>query len=153
MSQSFRAAVEQCTPLRSHLRDGLKALRRRDRLRVRCVEPRRIVGSVDLDAAMRTTLPNAPRWDYGVGHASDAAGDCAHWIEVHPASAREVDVVERKLIWLKQWLGDNVRALRGLPRRFVWVASGRTSLSPTSPDRKRLAQLGLVHVGRVYELR
>lgn len=149
MSRSFRAAAEACEALRQHVRQGLQALQRADRERVRARDPRTLTGSINLDAALADSLPNAPRWDYGVGHRPTThAGELVYWIEVHPATDGQVSSVEAKLEWLKGWLRSAAPELSRMKRRFIWVSSGDTSLTPMSPALRRLAQKGCVHVGR-----
>ncbi len=131
----------------------MQALAATDRGRVRARVRRRLAGSVAVDSALARALPDAPRWDYGVGYRpSNDADDVVHWVEVHPATEGEVKSVAAKLEWLKGWIGTNATKLAALDRRFVWVSSGRTRLAPTSPGLKRLAQKGCRHVGRVYEI-
>lgn len=104
-----------------------------------------------MDSALAAVLPHAPRWDYGVGYRpSGNREDVMHWVEVHPATDGEVQAVVDKLEWLKKWLGRNTDTLAAMESRYVWVSSGSTRLSPASPGRKRLAQRGCVHVGKVY---
>lgn len=153
MSASFRAATQACAALRVHLKSGLQALRASDRRRLRARDSRRLAGSIDVDSALASALPNAPRWDYGVGYRpSNRASDVVHWVEVHPATQREVKAIEAKLEWLKKWIDVNATDLAALDRCFVWVSSGKTHLTPTSPALRRLAQKGCRHVGQVYEI-
>lgn len=151
--RTFRAGIEACAALQSHYRVGLQALEASDHRRFRARDTRRLAGSVDVDSALKSELPKAPRWDYGVGYRpSNAADDVVHWVEVHQATEGEVKAIEAKLKWLKEWIGANATELAIMDRRFVWVSSGKTRLAPTSPALKRLAQRGCLHVGRVYEI-
>jgi hypothetical protein len=153
MERSFCASAAACQALSNHLRQGLQALQRRDRERVRARYARRIVGSVSLDNALAESHPNEPRWDYGVGYQPTKNGDdVVHWIEVHPATDAEIRFVQAKLAWLKAFLSRNALALAALERRFVWVSSGKTRLTPTAPALRRLAEEGCRHVGRVYQI-
>lgn len=151
MRGEFRAAAEACSALRSHVRNGLQALRESDRAHVRARDGRRLAGSVDVDSALAEALPNSPRWDYGIGYRpSSKMDEVVHWVEVHPATDGEARKVEAKLEWLRDWMAENATELAGMDRRFVWVSSGRTRLTPTSPGLRRLAQKGCRHVGKVY---
>ena len=153
MRRRFRIAAEACSALRSHVRNGLQALRRPDRTRVRAKNSRRLAGSIDVDSALAEALPNAPRWDYGIGHQPPSNRDeVVHWVEVHPATDGEVSKMEAKLEWLKNWMDNNAEELARMDRRFVWVSSGRTHSTPTSPGLRRLAQKGCCHVGSVYTI-
>src|SRR5438105_14900063 len=101
---TFSEAVS-CTPsIRDHLKSGLKALRKADRGRVRC-ESSHLLGSVDIDSALRKLHPNDARWDYAVRISATRHLDSVVWLEVHPASSLHIDEVLDKLQWLRQWLG------------------------------------------------
>ena len=153
MRQEFRVAAQACSALGAHVRDGLQALRGSDRTHVRAKDTRRLAGSVAVEAALAKALPNSPLWDYGVGYRpSDNRNDVVHWVEVHPATDGEVRSVKAKLEWLIEWMTENAAELAKMDRRFVWVSSGRTHFSPTSPGLKRLAQKGCRHVGKVYTI-
>ena len=73
-------------------------------------------------------------------------------LEVHPATDGEVRSVEAKLEWLKNWMDNNAAELTSMDRRFVWVSSGKTHLTPTAPGLRRLAQKGCRHVGSFYAI-
>lgn len=141
---TFREAVRSTPAVQSHLRNGLQALRGVDRNRLHSAEPRRFRGSVNLEEALSPSGPGDPRWDYGIGVAR-RAGDLALWLEVHPASsAHHLEEVRRKLDWLKKWLRVEAPALESLPPRFVWLASGSVCFHSGSPQRRRIAQFGLL---------
>lgn len=151
-AQTFTAAIAACPVIASHVRRGLQAVSGVDRRRLKVRDSRRVAGSIHLDAALRTSLPTSPRWDYGVGYACGGHAEFVHWIEVHPGNQGEVKSMEAKLRWLRSWLASEAKPLERLPRRFVWVSSGRTSLSPQAPARRLLAQLGLIHAGGSYTI-
>jgi hypothetical protein len=135
---SFVRAVGKTPHLKEHLKPGLTAIRRSDRVRIQCSQPRRLTGSVDLDAALKPVQPTKPRWDYGIGLDSRVV-----WLEVHPASSHHIDEVLNKLAWLRQWLEADAPALRCLRTEFIWLASGRVGFRSGSPQMKRIAQCGL----------
>ncbi len=64
---NFAKAVRDTRAVRSHLREGLKALREVDRNRLHCSEPRNVRGSVNLEEALPPGGPGDARWDYGIG--------------------------------------------------------------------------------------
>jgi hypothetical protein len=102
---------------------------------------------------MAVACPDEPRWDYAIGHQpSNYTGETVYWIEIHPASSGEVDVVLRKLAWLRTWLCTSAPKLDALRREFIWISSGKTSFTLTSPQQKRFAQQGLQHKGRVFRI-
>lgn len=149
----FRSAAAATKGLDSAVEDGLGALRRADRERIACADPRRIAGSVDIDTTLRESHPSDPRWDYAVGVVGGpGTSDRVHWIEVHPANSRHVDEVLAKLQWLRRWLVEVDSPLRELAVTFVWVASGAVALPKHSPQRKRVAAAGLHFAGSHHTL-
>jgi len=143
----FQSAVKATPALASALKEGLQALQQIDRGRIECKNPRILAGSVNVDAALKETLSNAPRWDYGIGVHIDKKNDRVIWIEVHPASSRHINDILSKLQWLKSWLKTEAPQLYALPREFVWIASGAAAIQPGSPQRKKLAEYGLIFAG------
>lgn len=142
---SFPEAAHACPHLRGKCKPGLQALPPRDRQRIDCPRPRCLTASLNLDEALEQSLPNDPRWDYGIGFRTHEA-HCVCWIEVHPATQSEA--VIKKIDWLKHWLKQNAAALDALPATFVWLASGAVRVTPASPALKRLAARGVMFRGR-----
>ncbi|MBX3413130.1 MAG: hypothetical protein KF708_10615 [Pirellulales bacterium] len=150
----FKSAVEQSAQLQSAYCDGLQALTAADRACIRTEDPRRLTGSIDIDTTLSKACPNDPRWDYAIGHQpANLDSEVVYWVEVHPASDREITVVLNKLQWLKSWLQANAEELLAMPREFVWISSGRTSFTPTSPQKRRCAAQGLQHMGTFLHMR
>ncbi len=150
---TVQEAVEQTPHLQRAWKAGLGALRARDRPHIAAENTRNLTGSVDADMALQRQEPHAHRWDFAIGyqHANRTA-ECVYWVEIHTASDKQVKVVLDKLRWLKSWLaGDGVR-LRRFERDFVWVSSGSTSFTLTSPQQKQFALLGLQHKGTVLRI-
>ena len=151
----FREAVEATVSIRDAYRDGLQALRHGDRKHVDAQDRRSLAGSVDLDTACKHSHPNDPRWDYAVAYqrAKSHPGD-VFWIEVHPVRTEDHRAeVRRKFDWLKVWLAAEGKRLRAFPAFYVWIASGKTSFTSTSPQIRALAQLGVLFAGRHYRIR
>lgn len=147
---SFQAAVQAApTAVAGAYRPGKQALPGQHRSLVTCADSRRLTGSVNLDAALQASLPNAPRWDYGLGYQPVSGAERAVWIEVHPAATSNVGEVLRKLYWLRSWLSRQGRALNRLTQGtsgvqpFVWIATGHVGINANSPQRRRLNQSGL----------
>jgi hypothetical protein len=144
----LQAVLATGEPVASTLRNGKQALGNNAAC-LTCDNTRRFVGSLELDSALRATYPNANRWDYGVGFAQSRLKEVALWIEIHPASEGEVDVMISKLNWLKGWLRGSAPALNRLTQRtdgsraFYWVASAGVSMTPKSRKAKLLQQAGL----------
>jgi hypothetical protein len=120
---------------------GLQALGAHAKL-IDSASPRSLVGSVDLDAAVRAEFPREPRWDYGLG-VKQSSGLKAVWVEVHRATDGDVAAVIKKARWLKTWLSKSPGTLKQLPAELIWIADGRVGLSPKSPKRALLAQEGV----------
>lgn len=149
----FKDAVENTPEIEDALHHGLQALRRRDRTHVTASDTRRITGSVDIDTSLRRRYPQEPRWDYAIGHLpKNSRKETVYWIEIHPAGDGEVHIVIAKLNWLKQWLDEKAPYLDAMRREFIWLSSGRTTFTLSSPQKKRFAQLGLHHRGRAFEI-
>jgi hypothetical protein len=132
------AACLQSRGLSQHLQRGLQALGKH----AACLEMRhrKAQASVDLDAALQKSAPNAPRWDYGVDAADRSRPTCV-WIEVHPATSSEVKTVVEKLRWLQGWLRQS-DACRAATHEFYWVATEAGVRIDTKRQRE-LAAAGL----------
>jgi hypothetical protein len=151
----FQAAVANSNDVRDFYQAGLQALLERDRNRLSCEDPRKISGSLNLDAAVAGLYPNQPRWDYGIGIKKTGSTDEAIWIEVHPADANQVQKLIDKLTWLKNWLDNRARDLMNITERdspYIWVSSGRVSFQQTSPQAKRLALAGITFPREHYSI-
>jgi len=150
---TFRKAVKETPSVADAWRRGLGALRGVDKKHVDAENTRRLRGSVDVDTALKATCPGDPRWDYAIGHRpANFATEIVYWVEIHPASTGEVNAVLQKLAWLKAWLRESAPQLDALRRAFIWVSSGKTSFTLSSPQQKRIAQQGLQHKGRVFKI-
>jgi hypothetical protein len=149
----FKDAVEKTVGLEGAWHGGLQAMPAADRQHVDAEDARRLTGSANVDAALAERHPNDPRWDYAVGHSpTNRRGEVVYWIEIHPASNREINVVLGKLTWLKSWMKNSAPRLQAMEKVFVWVSIGKTSFTLSSPQQKRFALLGLRHKGRVFKI-
>jgi len=99
-----------------------------------------VTGSADLDEALKPRCPQDPRWDYGIGFEHQGR-EVAIWVEVHSAgNAEDVRAVIEKAEWLKAQLA-RVTQLQQMTRRpFVWVASGRNTLTKSGKALRLAAQ-------------
>jgi hypothetical protein len=150
---TIREAVAQTPDLQDAWKAGLEALRGQDRAHIQAENTRKLGGSADLDAALRQREPNAHRWDFAIGYAHiNRSWECIYWVKIHTASDREVNVVLDKLRWLKQWLKSEGQRLALFEHDFIWVSSGATSFTLTSPQQKQFAIHGLQHKGRVLRI-
>jgi hypothetical protein len=149
---SFQSAVARTEALRGAYRDGLQALKRVDREKIRCANSRDLTGSVNLDEALADSHPNDPRWDYGIGVRKARGAGHVVWVEVHPATSHGAAEVCEKHSWLMKWLESSAPLLSAMTGRCVWVASGKVAIPPHSPHRRRLAAQGIHFAGRTLDL-
>lgn len=146
--------VSAAPQLRGACKAGLQALRAHDRRRVRCANPRRLTGSIDLEATLAAGLPNDHLWDYGIGYRG-ARAETAVWVEVHPASSSHVTDAIKKAIWLKNWLRANAADLLSITRAsdgYVWLATGGVSLQRGSQQAHQLAMAGVSFPRKTLQL-
>lgn len=151
----FKTAVEQTAEIKDAYCSGLQALRNVDKKHVSARDSSRLTGSVDIDSRVEKKYPNDPRWDYAIGHLPvnlKPGDEIVYWIEIHPASDGEVNVVIGQLKWLKQWLKEKAPKLNAMRREFIWLSSGKTSFTLSSPQQKQFALLGPQHKGRVFKM-
>jgi hypothetical protein len=138
---TFKRAVEKTPQIAQAFCSGLRALTKADRSHITAKST--ITGSVNLDNSLQQAYPDAPRWDYGVGVQVKSGIDKAVWIEIHPATSHEVDLIIRKYNWLQTWLMKHAWDLKKMSDQFVWIASGKSDIPATSPARKKLGNKGI----------
>ncbi len=151
----FEEAVRAVRALQNAYRPGLQAVKGQYRDRVECDDTRRLAGSVDLDSSLATSLPNEPRWDYGIGVTTPQNEDRVHWVEVHPAADGDVNAVLKKHAWLRSWLREcapGLLAITASERGYVWIASGDIGIRPGSPKARRLAARGISFPCRRFKI-
>lgn len=142
----FKDVVQSVMPLKAGYHPGLQAVKAEHRERIVCDDTRGLAGSIDLDATLALSLPNEPRWDYGIGVNHSRGEDRVHWVEVHPATDGDVKDVLKKLAWLRAWLGQHERrllAMTATENGFVWLATKDIGFRPGSPKAKQLAAQGI----------
>ena len=147
----FKPAIENgAAAIRTSYKVGLTALGNNSK-RVSSEDPRRFTGSIDLDAALQSTQPTSPRWDYGIGYVAVSTKEVAIWIEVHPAETSEIVTMIQKLQWLKMFLNDpengrlkalTLAAATESLTPFQWLASKGVDLRPTTKQEKMLRMAG-----------
>lgn len=146
---SFKDAILGTEGLEEAFMPGLKALGSNS-CKIRSGNPRNILGSINLEKALRNHHPNEPIWDYGVGFVENQRQHKAIWIEIHPASSSHIHGMLNKIRWLKKWLNDNARELNKITREYVWIASGKVALQKHSPQMKKVALEKISFVGEIY---
>lgn len=149
----FKQAVKKTPNLEGAWCAGLGALRAQDKPHIKVETPRHLAGSVDVDAALQKVEPHAHRWDFAIAYKhTNLTAECVYWVEIHTASDSEVKVVLDKLKWLKDWLAKDNNLLDDFEREICWVSSGETTFTLNAPQKKRFAQLGLRHCGRILRI-
>jgi hypothetical protein len=101
---------------------------------------------MDLDSTLQESLPNDPRWDYGIGVRDKHGTDCIHWVEVHPAVEGNVKEILKKHAWLKAWLAQRAPDLLKMTARvkgYAWVATKAVGFRQGSPKAKQLETHGI----------
>lgn len=136
-------------PVRSSFKPGKQGMKGEHRGQVDCTDTKRFCGSFNLDAAYTNAQPKANRWDYGLGFREEDGKESAIWIEVHPASSGQVEVVLLKYQWLLNWLKTEAHELAALSRRssggksFFWIATASgVNIRPGSLHARRLQSVG-----------
>lgn len=146
MSGTFRGAIARIPTLADKVAPGLRALRNRDRGAIEIDDPRKLVGSVDLDSALVTIFPGDSRWDYCIGIRKSAKSDRVVWIEVHPANSISVKDLVRKANWLFSWLRGAGKPLASLDTgapELRWIPTGPVAFRRGSRQHTLLAQAGV----------
>lgn len=144
LAESFKQAVEadlgqgSCQP-------GLQALKAADRKLVQLSNPRDCHGSADIDSSLQREYPNDPRWDYVLAH-----GEKLHYVEVHPAHTSEVQTMQNKHTWLKQWLKQAKLGQLKASVQLHWVASGKVAILPGSKQARKAVMMGLEPKPRLH---
>ena len=121
---NFTDAVQSVPEIAVCLKNGLQALERQDKNKIKVNSPRELKGSVYIDECLKRRYPNAPRWGYVFGYR-----DRVYYVEIHPAdNTRKVGEVTAKLGWLKQWrklFAKNLESLEG-QSTYHWISTGKT---------------------------
>ena len=139
---NFAHAIAQSEPpANSAYQAGLQALGSDSKF-IRCSTPRRIAGSINVDATLSSARPNEPRWDYGIGWKRHD-GEEAIWVEVHPASTAEVSRMIAKYQWLRRWLRTDAQPLNSITHTesqpFYWIATHGVHITKTGSVARQLA--------------
>lgn len=150
---TFEAAVRSTAPIAACYKAGLRALTGSHRGKIKAkTRLSAWRGSVNLDGALAMLCPNDSRWDYAIGFGHQPGCDGVAYVEVHHASASEVDTVIGKKDWLSNWVATCAPALRGLhPGGFHWVSTDGVHIPHGSRHRRRLASAGIV-VGSIARI-
>jgi hypothetical protein len=152
---SFQRAVLATPDLgRKAYLPGKQALKSNHAAKVQCTNAHDFTGSIDLERSLRGRggYHHANLWDYGIGYRY-GRHQLAIWIEIHPANSGQVDLMIRKLRWLKQWLREHARDLDLLTELtkaqlpgfdYCWIATDAgVHIRQGSPQDHRLRREGL----------
>jgi hypothetical protein len=139
-----RRALQATSPLLSQVRDGLEAVKRKDRSYLAQDVRRAFADSLDLDAALQEKHPEENRWDYLLGHApsEEVIG-----VEPHSAKQDEISTVIAKKKAAKAQLAEHLQSRKRVAR-WLWVASCKVHFADTEKARRLLDQNGIEFVGR-----
>lgn len=151
---TFKEAVEGTHHLKKAYCAGLQALRAEDKPHVEAADTRKLTGSVDIDKANLKADPCGNRWDFAIAYQHvNRNTEVIYWVELHSASDSQVKVVIKKARWLLNWFKKKGKCLAEFEKDIVWVSSGTTTFTLSSPQKKQMAQVGLQHVGSKLSLR
>ena len=141
----LRKALNQLSPLRALVQDGLGAFEKSHVSLIAEDQRRRIGDSLDLDAASKHEHPEANRWDYIV-----SIPDKQEFVGIEPHSAKdsEVSVIIRKKQHATNYLRNHLQDGYGITKWF-WVTGGAVRFSRMEPARRRLDENGIKFVGRL----
>lgn len=144
-NSAFKEAVSNTPDISKGYKAGLTALGKYSS-KVTVPNNVKVEGSVDIDATTVSLYPRANRWDYVIGFNSKVI-----FVEVHPATTGEVDVVLKKLDWLKNWLNSKAPDLAKLraPEPYFWIQSKNFQILRHSPQYRRAVQKGILPVSKV----
>ena len=146
---SVEKALRKGNALAAEVKPGKQALQKTDRNRVEEAPATRIVDSLDLDAATRSTHSRGNRWDYLLGTSRTDIPLVA--VEVHPANTGEARVVIAKKRAAQELLRSSLTQGAAV-KRWYWVSSGKTVITRGMPEARLLDAAGIRLVGSRLKL-
>ena len=151
---TFKEAVEKTARLENAWCAGLQALRSQDRRHIEVEDTRKLVGSVDVDAANEPFDHHGNRWDFAIAcQHTNRPAEVIYWVETHTASDSQVGKVIKKAAWFQQWFRSKGKLLATFEKDILWVSSGATTFTLSSTQRKQMAVLGLRPAGGKLHIR
>ncbi len=145
---SIRQMLRPESRLARNVSRGMQALKPSHRSAI-TVSRTTVLDSLDLDSATRHLLPIGRRWDYLLG--TSRRQNMLVGVEVHPARANQVRPVIEKKRAAHRLLRDELIDARCV-RCWLWIASGRSTITRTGPEARLLALAGVRFVGRRLHL-
>ena len=137
-ANKFQVAVEATPDIKNNYQSGLKALGGNS-IKVKLAGGS-CEGSVDIDSSVSAKYPQENRWDYCFSYKEQV-----YFVEVHPASTSDVEIVIKKLDWLKNWLKTEAPKLNNLkaPESYFWLMTKGYSIIPGSRQARKVAGSGI----------
>ncbi len=138
----FKKQVESTADIKGCYQRGLQALGNNSQ-KIKVSEKSKLTGSVNLDKCTSSKYPNDPRWDYIIGYK-----EVCYFIELHPASTKNIKEVIKKLDWLKGWLineGKAIDKIKSKKSPYRWIATGGVAILKNSPQARGLAKSGVTY--------
>lgn len=138
---TFEEAIKKIENSEICIFSGLQALGR-DARRIRVSESRKINGSINLDRSLEKRYPNDNRWDYSFGYKNRS-----YFVEVHPAYTSEVEVVLKKLEWLREWLSGEGKPLDDIiadDMTFTWIYTSKCDIPKNTRQYRAAVQNGII---------
>ncbi len=134
----FKLAVEQTPEIKDCWKQGLQALPGDHSKKIKAKDNSKLCGSVFLDKCLDDQiLSPGNRWDYIICYDGKL-----YFLEIHSAHSGEVDVVRRKVNWLKDWLNSKAPELVKLKAKdpYHWVQSGKFAIPKNAPQFRTVTQ-------------
>lgn len=137
-SSPFRDAVLATPDVADGFCEGLEAFGEY-KSKIKVPDPKKIDGSLDIDATTVSLYPDDNRWDYAICYDGEV-----FYIEVHSATTREVSKMIQKLQWIKSWLVNKAPKIHNLTTKtkqaFYWVQSSKCDIPKHMPQYKKIVQ-------------
>jgi len=136
---TFKQVVEATPDVENGYQVGLGALGQY-RNKINAANTRLLNGSVDIDACTTVKYPNENRWDYALAYSQKV-----YFVEVHSANTGQVNVVLRKLQWLKDWLNSSAPEIKKMKAQqpYYWIMSNNNRILKGSSQARQISQAGL----------
>lgn len=151
----FREIVEATPNLKDKWCAGLGALRKQDKEHIKPEDTstKHLLGSVDIDTALKKLEPDANRWDFAIGYQhGNRSDEFVYWVETHAGSDGQIKVMEKKVAWLKNWMNGDGKEMAKFDRQIVWAPSGATSFTKGATQVRQLADKGIFYSGSVFRI-
>jgi hypothetical protein len=140
---SVRNALTDRSAINALVRDGLGAVKDKDKQFIDPSIRTQFVDSIDTDEAFRVGREQEPRWDYLLGHKNRSLIA----VEPHSAKTDEIQAVINKKRALTRQLNGHLKDGTDISK-WLWVASGTICFPRGSIYQLKLSQAGIKFVGR-----